>query len=329
VPTSPDGGGPGGERVLVTGAAGFIGSQLARRLLALGHEPIGIVRPGGDLWRLQDLGDSVALQSLTLVGADLRELRADAIEGGVSVVYHLGATGLDPAAADPATVLETNVLGTMRALEAAKALGARRFVYCGSCFEYGPGSRLAEDALLDPVSEYGVSKLASAALARAFGRANRLEIVCLRPFTVYGPLEAPYRLVPYSIRRALTGAPLELTGGEQKRDFVYVADVVEGLVAAAKTDGVGGQTLNLCSGAETSVRELAELAVELAGTGAEIRLGALPYRDREISLSGDPGKAAALAGWRAETSLRDGLAKTIEWFRANEALYAEREKERR
>lgn len=301
------------ERALVTGASGFIGSHLVRRLVASGASVVALVRPSSDLWRIQDVLDWVEL-------TDARE--ASRLRG-VTTVHHLAAAGIRPGA-DTGAIAEANVLGTLRLLALAKEIGARRFVYCGSCFEYGPGTRLTEDAPLRPLSEYAASKSACLLLAHGFGRSHGLEVVSVRPFTAYGPFEAAYRLVPSTILSVLDDVPPELTGGTQTRDFVYAADVADGLVAAATSAQAGGGTFNLCTGSETSVGDLASSVVALAGADVELRLGAVPERAVEYAtLSGDPSLAAQVLGWRAETLLTDGLARTIDWFREHRARYLE------
>lgn len=304
------------ERILLTGAAGFIGSHLARRLVHDGHEVAALVRPSSDLWRLEDV-----LGSLELVRRDLLE-PGDA--GTVDLVFHLAAAGVRPGQRT-ATVVEENVLGTLAALELAAGGGARKFVYCGSCFEYGPGERHREDALPRPTSEYGAAKSAGWLLADAWSRGRGLPVASLRPFTVYGPFEAEYRLVPSVALGVVRKQPVLLTGGEQLRDFVYVTDAVEAFVRAGFSSETG--TFNVCSGMTTSVRELAERAVALSGVDVDLRFGILPDRPAELpTLSGDPSLAAAVLDWSASTPLDDGLALTLDWFhhRAGERRSAAR-----
>jgi nucleoside-diphosphate-sugar epimerase len=241
---------------------------------------------------------------------------------GVEVVHHLAAAGVNPRHDSGEEVVAANVVGTLRLLELATALEVRRLVYCGSCFEYGSGRGLVESTLPRPQSDYAASKSAAWLLAHSYSRRHGLSLVSLRPFTVYGPLESPYRLVPATIMGALDGRRIELTRGEQTRDFVYVDDAV-GAFAAASSDAAIEGTFNVCTGVETAVAELAQCVVELAGAG-EVDLGALPYRDNELwNLSGDPSAAADGLSWRAATPLREGLERTIEWFREHRDRHAE------
>lgn len=309
-----------GRRALVTGAAGFLGAHVARALAAAGAQVSALVRPDTDVWRLAPM-----LDEIDLVRSDVRALSDAALSGRLGrhdVVYHLAAAGVDQRQQDPAAIVETNVGGTMAALEHASRVGAERFVYCGSCFEYGEATAAREDRLPDPRNEYAASKSAGWLLAHAHGRRTGLDVVTLRPFTVYGPLEASQRLVPFVIARAVAGERIELTGGRQTRDWVYADDAAAAFVRAGVAEGIGGGTFNVCTGVETSVRALVEIVVELTGGTATPDFGARPYREPELwSLSGDPTAATDRLGWTAATPLREGLARTVAAFQnSNRAL---------
>ncbi len=299
------------ERDVVTGAAGFLGSHLTRALLGSGRDVVAVVGRNSDLWRIADV-----LADVELVRADVRRLEPSAAGTRVDCVYHLAAAGVT-AAPDTVDLLETNVLGTKRALDLAVAAGARRFVYCGSCFEYGPGELHVEDELPQPLDEYAASKSAGWLLARATSLRTGLPVASVRPFTVFGPYEAARRLVPSTIVSALNGEPVRITAGTQARDFVWVGDATAGIVAAGTSEAAPGGTFNLCTGVSTPVFDLAERVCRLCGTGSEVERGALSDRKLELpSISGDPGRAAAALGWSARTALDDGLRETVEWFRA-------------
>jgi nucleoside-diphosphate-sugar epimerase len=298
----------------VSGASGFVGSHVVRRLLREGTRVTALSRPDSDPWRIADLLDDVEVAPL----GDPRSLR------GVEVVFHVGAAGVRPAGNQDDLVLEANVLGTQRLLAAALDAGVERVVYCGSCFEYGEGTQLVEDAPPRPRTAYAASKAAARFVAEAFSRRHGLPVVSLFLFTAYGPFEPAYRLVPAAIAAALDGRPLELTSGKQTRDFVHVEDAADAFLAAVAVDVEPCESFNVCSGTETPVRELAQTVVEEVGSNVELRLGALPHREDEIwHLSGDPSRAAARLGWRAKTPLRDGLASTIEWFAAERDRHPE------
>lgn len=273
------------------------------------------VRPQSSLWRIQDVVEWV--EAVPAAGPLPR----------ARLIFHLAAAGVRPGE-DVAEMLECNVLGTMQLLEHARASEVERFVHCGSCFEYGPGARIPEGASLRPISEYGASKAAGSLLALAYGTAHGVTVAVVRPFTAYGPLEAAHRLVPSTIVDALEGGPVRIGSGGHMRDFVHVDDVVDGLLAAARSADAAGETFNLCTGVGTSVLQVAELVAELAG-GVEVVVGAVEDRPVDFrELSGDPTRAGNTLGWRAQTELSSGLRATMEWLHEHRDRHAEYAREK-
>ena len=301
-------------RVAVTGAAGFVGAAVVRRLVAGNAEPVAVVRPGGDVRRLPPDVDVLAadLEDPDAAARAIAALRPD-------VCIHLAAAGAVVAEPDPMRLLRTNTLAALALARALPAGGCRRLVTAGSSSEYGPVEGPVSEARAPlPDDLYGATKLAGALLARAAGLELGLETVHLRLFSVFGPGEDERRLVPSVARALLERRPVELTPGEQVRDFVFVADAAEALVAAATAPAIGGEILNVGTGRETTVRELC-LAIARC-TEADpslLRFGARRYRTGErFSWRADPERAARVLGWRARTSLEAGLALTVEALRA-------------
>jgi nucleoside-diphosphate-sugar epimerase len=185
-----------------------------------------------------------------------------------------------------------------------------RVVLAGTCHEYGARETVEG---LDPFSTYAASKVAAWAFGRMYWRAYGLPVVTVRPFQIYGPGQPAHTLVPAAVRAALAGEDFPMTPGGQERDFIYVDDVVEGMLAAAAAPGVEGQSLDLGTGQAHTVRHVVERIWELAGGKGRILPGALPYRPAEVMrLVADADRTAALIGWRARIGLEEGLCRIIE-----------------
>lgn len=299
-----------GRSAVVTGAAGFIGANLVRALRASGCKVTALVRPESHDWRLTQVGEGIRVVRASVTAMD--QPATIAALGAADYVFHLAAAGVDQSHTSATELLAANVGGTIAALKYATSVSVRRFIYCGSCFCYGSATHASENAPVAPTSDYAASKAVAWDAVQAIAGRTGLDVVSLRPFTVYGPMESAHRLIPYTIERALAGEPIELTGGAQTRDFVYVDDVVQAFILAATSDDVSGDTFNVCTGVETSVRRAVEIIVALTGRAARPVFGARPYRQDELwHLSGNPTHARERLGWAASTSLEAGLALTI------------------
>lgn len=193
------------------------------------------------------------------------------------VIFHLAARGVDPSQADVGDLVQTNVVVTARLLGLAATWRVERFVHFGSCLEYGSCRNVSEETLLSPESEYGATKAASTLLVSAVARRTGLSAVILRPFSVYGPLENPHRLVSTVAAQALRGETIHFTEGRQTRDFIFVDDVADAALAAVANQIEPGEVFNVCTGVETEVRQLVLAVLELAGGHPEVRFGARPH----------------------------------------------------
>ena len=310
-----------GARVLVTGAAGFLGANLVRALLNAGAHVIAVARAASDCARLRQVEPQIRL-----LRNDLCDLPTTPALAGVEVdlVYHLASAGVDQRMHDVHRMIASNASGTHDALLAATRLKAQRFVHVGSSAEYGPGRLLTEDHVLAPTGEYGATKVAATLLARAYSHRTGLPVVTVRPFSVYGPWEAAYRLIPHCVLRALAGLTVDITDGRQTRDFVYAADVMDGLLRAGSVPEAAGATVNLSTGVSTSVRDIAERAVALCGNpGVSIAVARTHQSTEMWTTSGDPRRAEQILGWLPRTTVDDGLRRTIEWLRMEADAYPE------
>ena len=306
-------------RVLVTGAAGFIGSHLCRRLVAESHEVVGF----DDLSEGDARSNLADVPQIRLVEGDLRDRDAVAKAAtGCEVVFHHAARKSVPRSiAEPEAFAEVNVGGTLNVLLAARAEGAA-VVFASSSSVYGDQDAfpLREDLEPRPRSPYAATKLAGEGLARAWWHAYGVPTVSFRYFNVYGPYQDPASeyaaVIPRFAAACLSGGtPVIYGDGEQARDFTFVDDVVEAnLLAARASSDAFGRVLNVGGGREpTSVNELLRLVAGAAGTEVAARYE--PAREGDIRRShADVSLAGSLLGYEPKVAVEEGVRRTVAWF---------------
>ena len=304
--------------MLVTGGAGFIGSNLVRALLARGDEVRVLDNfSTGNRANLEGLGVDV-------IEGELRSYeRVHNAVRGVELVFHLGALGSVPrSVADPLTSSAVNVEGTLNVLLAARDEGVRRVVYSSSSSVYGSRAELPvrEDQPTDPISPYGVAKLAAERYCVAFSRVyHRFETVVVRYFNVFGPRQSPHSvyaaMVPLFITAIAEDRPVLVYGdGEQRRDFTYVDNVVEATLAAGDAPSANGRIFNVAGSAPATVNHVAETIGRILGR--EVRKEHGPPRPGDIRDSwADVTAAREVLGWDATVDLEEGLRRTIDHIR--------------
>jgi UDP-glucose 4-epimerase len=302
---------------LVTGGAGFIGSNLARALLERGDD-VRVL----DNFSTGRRGNIAGLErEVEVVEGELRSYeRVHAAVRGCELVFHLGALGSVPRSVqDPLTTSAVNVEGTMNVLLAARDEGVRRVVFASSSSVYGNAAELPlrESMATDPISPYGVAKLAAERYCVSFSRVyHSFESVVLRYFNVFGPRQDPTSqyaaVVPLFITAIAAGRPVTIfDDGEQSRDFTYVDNVVAANLRAGDAEGVSGRILNISAGTPTTVNELAETISRLLGKTLEKTY--LPARPGDLRDSwADPAEAWDALGWEPHVGLEDGLRHTAE-----------------
>jgi UDP-glucose 4-epimerase len=305
-------------KALVTGGAGFIGSNLARALVLRGDEVRVLDNfSTGNRRNLVELGDEIEV-----VEGELRSYeRVHAATRGVEVVFHQGALPSVPRSVqDPLTTGAVNVEGTLNVLLAARDQGVRRVVFASSSSVYGNSGELPrlETANPDPISPYGVSKLAAERYCVSFSRVYALETVALRYFNVFGPNQDPTSqysaVIPLFVTAIARGEPIAIYGdGNQRRDFTYVDNVVDANLVAAEVEGANGLVLNVATGRSTSVNELATVIGQLLDR--PVGRDEHPPRAGDVRDSwADIARAEQVLGWKPRVSLEDGLALAAEAF---------------
>jgi nucleoside-diphosphate-sugar epimerase len=293
------------QRIVVTGASGFIGPHLSMRLHMLGAEVHAVARnplsstAGIERWWRVDLADSAATQELfSTVKPDM--------------VFHLA--GLAAGSRDLSLVLPTftsNLATTVNVLTSAAKIGVARVVLANSMEE--PDSN---EPTTIPSSPYAVSKWASGAYGRMFHALYELPVVLLRIFMTYGPGRQSLRkLIPYTILSLIKGEAPEFASGERRIDWVYIDDVIDAFVKAAFVKNIGGQTIDVGSGDLVTVKQIVEELGRLIEPTIVPRFGSLVERPLEQVRAADAERSRTVLGWRAKVRMRDGLVRTIDWYK--------------
>jgi len=316
-----------GRRILVTGGAGFIGSQLVTTLLertGAAHVRVVDSLATGTLDNLAHLHEHVTADRLQVGVADIVTDSDEALTD-VDVVFHLACLGVRHSLHDPMGNHRVNAEGTLALLQAALRRDVTRFVHVSSSEVYGTAQYAPMDETHPtcPETVYGASKLAGEAYARAHWRTYGMPVVVARPFNTYGPRSHfegdSGEVIPRSIVRALCGLPALVFGdGEQTRDFTHVSDTATGLLALAECEAAVGETVNLGSGTEISINDLATLVAGLVGVDgpAATYLDARPGDVRRLVV--DDSRMRTLTGWRPEVGFAAGIEDLLAWFRTRQ-----------
>lgn len=307
------------NRVLVTGAAGFIGSHLTRRLTQEGFE-VGIIkREKSNVWRIKDLLDEIVVYDVDLrttqgVSEVVSHFRPD-------VIFHLATYyAVDHKPQEIPVMVDTNVLGAVNLLESSKESKIKLFVNTSSCFVYKESKdKLKENADLNPLNLYALTKLQVEQACSFYQEKYGLKTVTFRLFPPYGPADHERRLIPYVIKSLLKGERLKLTTGRQKWDFVYVDDIVDAYFKLLSIPILPQkhEIFNIGAGNAVSVREVVSRIKEVIGSELEPDWGAIPHRKNEVWFTcADIGKTKTFLSWQPKVQiLGEGLERTVKWYK--------------
>jgi UDP-glucose 4-epimerase len=307
-------------KYLITGGAGFIGSNLARKLTAQGADVVILDNfSTGKVENLEDLKDKVRVVEGDICDIDVVR---DATEGADYVLHHAAVVSVPRSVKDPLRTNEVNVDGTLNCLLAARDAGVERFVFAASSSAYGDSEELPkhEDMPSKPLSPYGVAKLVGEMYCKVFNDVYGLQTVSLRYFNIFGPFQDPASeyaaVVPIFITSLLAGkSPLVYGDGEQTRDFTFIDNAVQANLLALTSDKAPGSVINVACGARFTLNRLIKDLKVLLGSSVDAEYTDPRTGDIKHSL-GDITTARDLLGYEPEVSFEEGLKRTVDWFKA-------------
>jgi len=318
-------------KALVTGGTGFVGSNLIKELVRKNWEVYALVRKKSSLGygRLKNIEgihyiyveelfrhNDKGLKEIATKKVDFKNILPQ-----FDVCFHLAAYGVDYHQQNIRELIEGNIDFTMDVLNFCKENATKKTIITGSCFEYGlnEGKKLNEEDRVNPQSMYGSAKAASVIMARVFAEKNNIPLVTVRPFGVFGENEGIHKLVPQLMQAVILNKTMEMTSGEQVRDYLYIKDLIEAYITIALTDVPLYEVYNVCSGVEVKVKDIAmEVAKFADGSSNLFNFGSVPCRENEVMhFVGDNSKIKNHTKWEPKYSLQNALKKTYEYYKAN------------
>jgi nucleoside-diphosphate-sugar epimerase len=300
--------------ILVTGASGFVGGALVRRLVGEGKDVHVFLRESSSKQRLEGLTGlhvhEVDVRDADRVGTVVSEIRP-------RVVYHCAVFGGFSSQTDTSAIYDTNLMGTINLLQACERVGFDLFINTGSSSEYGIKKYpMRENDHAEPLGNYGVAKCATTMFCRSEALLKNLPVVTLRLFSPYGPWDDQKRFIPYLIRSLAAGEAPRLSTPGSVRDYIYIDDVLDLYMAVTDSVVIPGDVYNAGSGRQHTIGEVAEIIHRIIGGPEPVWGEEQSHRPEPEMWVADISKAAAGFGWKPSRSLEEGLQRTVDWFRA-------------
>ncbi|PIR87915.1 MAG: NAD-dependent dehydratase [Candidatus Harrisonbacteria bacterium CG10_big_fil_rev_8_21_14_0_10_45_28] len=315
------------RKILITGATGFVGSNLARKLLSLGKgEEIHILtRTNSNLWRISDILEKIHNYSVDLLEEEKLKKILESIKP--DYIFHLATAGIHGGvSASDRELVETNLIGLINLISALKDVNYKGFINVGSSSEYGLKDKpMKEMDLCEPMNAYGIIKLAATHYAGFIAKSQNKPIIAFRLFSPFGSYDDHRRLISKVILDLLNNRELNLAKSEAVRDYIYIEDVIDlFLEAMDKADSLKGEVFNVGMGKEHKISEAVDLIAASINSKAKINWGTTPSQPWEPKKwEADMSKTFSAFKWRPEHSFREGIEKTINWFKENKNLYGQ------
>jgi nucleoside-diphosphate-sugar epimerase len=306
---------------LITGATGFIGSCLTRKLIAKNENTHILLKKDTNLWRIKDIMRKTNIHLNNL--SDVKSLSKIAEKIKPDIIYHLATYGAYSYQDDADLCVKTNISGTWNLLKATSIIDYELFVNTGSSSEYGfKKLPMEETDFLEPTSYYAVTKCSQTLLCSYFAQERNKPIVTLRPFSIYGPYEDKSRFIPTLLKSLYFHKKMNLVSSDIGRDWVYIDDMVSAYLLIDKLNKYSGEVFNIGTGKQSTIKKVVELTTKITGETTNFRWGGMDDRKWDTTnWVADITKAKKLLGWRPEFDLKRGLLTTWEWFKKNLNCY--------
>jgi nucleoside-diphosphate-sugar epimerase len=309
-------------KILVTGGTGFIGANLIHKLSSSKNEIHLLTRNTSKFWRLDNVQEKLVSHDVDLL--NLQKLKKIIKKIEPEIVYHCAAYGIKPSEKNFYDLIDVNVVGTFNLFSSLNDLGGvKRIVNLGSFFEYGTKSNkknFLETDCVNPITGYGISKVAQTNIARYFFMSKNLPVSTLRIFSPYGMYESKGRLIPDIMLSLFNKKTLKISSTSASRDFVFIADVIDAIEKAGKTSKINGEIINIGYGKCYSIKEILELVSKLFDKKPEIAFDVSKKREFDVTERrpySNIKKASSLLGWTPKHPIEEGLKKTYKWFESN------------
>ena len=311
------------SKIVITGASGFVGANLAQNLSKTKHQIHIFTRKNSKLWRLEDIKTKLNIHKVTLDNS--KALKKKLLEIEPKFVFHCATYGVLPSQTNFSKLIKTNLIGTYNLLQALEECNKlSKLVNLDSSFVYGKkNNSIKENQIADPITPYGIVKLSQTNLVRYYSVKRKIPSITMRLFTPFGRFDQPGRLITDIMKSLITKKPLTLFSPYSKRDFIHINDVINALVLASNSPFKNGEIFNVGSGKYYSVKEFVTLASKVSKTKINVNW---KNKQREFDKLGGNGyantrKISENLGWRPKITIQEGLLESYKWYKKNINLY--------